>query len=118
MDYPAVFVSTLLHSATNAHFMHFQTESYAEHKALQKYYEAIPDLVDNFTEAYQGCHEKIKAYPKDFHLATNPKKYMKSLSEFVKDIRTELPKESQLQNIVDENLALIDSTNYKLEHLK
>ena len=118
MDYPATFVSTLLHSATNTHFMHFQTESYAEHKALQKYYEEITDLVDNFTEVYQGCHDKIKTYPSDFHVATNPKRYMKSLSDFVQEIRKELPKDSQLQNIVDEILALIDSTSYKLRFLK
>ena len=118
MDYPAVFVSTLLHSATNAHFMHFQTESYAEHKALQKYYEGITDLVDNFTEAYQGKYDKIKTYPDDFHLAKNPQRYLKSLCDFVEEIRKELPTDSQLQNIIDEIAALIDSTLYKLRFLK
>jgi DNA-binding ferritin-like protein len=118
MDYPATFVSTLLHSATNAHFMHFQTESYAEHKALQKYYEGITDLVDQFAEAYQGAYDKIKAYPDDFHLAKNPQRYLKSLCDFVKEIRTELPKDTQLQNIIDEIAQLIDSTLYKLRFLK
>lgn len=33
MDYPAVFVATLFHSGTNAHFMHLQTDSYAKHVA-------------------------------------------------------------------------------------
>ena len=118
MDYPATFVSTLLHSATNTHFMHFQTESYAEHKALQKYYEGITDLVDKFTEAYQGAYDKIKTYPDDFHIAKNPQRYLKSLCDFVKEIRTELPKDSQLQNIIDEIAQLIDSTLYKLRFLK
>jgi len=118
MDYPAVFVSTLLHSATNAHFMHFQTESYAEHKALQKYYEGITDLVDNFTETYQGKYDKIKTYPDEFHLAKTPQKYLKSLCDFVEEIRKELPKDTPLQNIIDEIAALIDSTLYKLRFLK
>jgi hypothetical protein len=56
MDYPAVFVSTLFHSGTNAHFMHLQTDSYAKHKALQKYYEGIIDLVDTWAETYQGAY--------------------------------------------------------------
>jgi hypothetical protein len=43
---------------------------------------------------------------------------MKSLSDFVQEIRKELPQDSQLQNIVDEILALIDSTSYKLRFLK
>ena len=118
MDFPATFVSTLLHSATNTHFMHFQTESYSEHKALQEYYEGIVELVDNFTEAYQGAYDKIKTYPDDFHLAKNPQRYLKSLCDFVEEIRKELPQDTQLQNIVDEIAQLIDSTQYKLRFLK
>lgn len=118
MDFPATFVSTLLHSATNTHFMHFQTESYAEHVALGEYYDEIVELVDNWTEAYQGCYDKIKTYPDEFHLAKNPQKYMKSLSDFVEEIRKELPKDTQLQNIIDEIAQLIDSTLYKLRFLK
>ena len=118
MDYPATFVATLFHSGTNAHFMHLQTDSYAKHKALQKYYEGIIDLTDTWAEAYQGCYEVIKSYPKDFHLATEPVKYIKSIKDFVKEIRTELPKDSELQNIVDEIADLIDSTLYKLKTFK
>lgn len=118
MDFPATFVSTLLHSATNTHFMHFQTESFSEHMALGTYYDEIVDLVDNWTEAYQGCYDKIKAYPDDFHLAKNPQKYLKSLSEFVEEIRKELPQDTQLQNIIDEIAQLIDTTLYKLRFLK
>lgn len=118
MDYPAIFVSTLLHSSTNTHFMHLQTDSYARHVALNEYYDGIVELTDKWAEAYQGCYEVIKSYPKDFHLATDPVKYIKSIKGFVDDIRTELPQESQLQNIVDEIADLIDSTLYKLKTFK
>jgi hypothetical protein len=118
MDYPAVFVSTLFHSGTNAHFMHLQTDSYAKHKALQKYYEGIIDLADTWAEAYQGCYSIIKSYPKDFHLATDPVKYLTGIKKFIDDIRTELPKETQLQNIVDEIAGFVDGTLYKLRDLK
>ncbi len=40
----AMFIQTLLHSATIAHQLHLQSRSYSEHKALQKYYEARFDL--------------------------------------------------------------------------
>jgi DNA-binding ferritin-like protein len=118
MDYPAVFVSTLFHSGTNAHFMHLQADSYAKHKALQKYYEGIIDLTDSWAEAYQGCYEQIKSYPKDFHLATDPVKYITGVKAFVKDIRYELPKDTDLQNICDEIAQLLDSTLYKLKAFK
>ena len=98
--------------------MHLQTDSFAKHKALQKYYEGIIDLADSWAEAYQGCYEVIKAYPKDFHLATDPVKYITSVKAFVKDIRSELPQDTELQNIVDEIADLIDSTLYKLKAFK
>ena len=40
----AMFVQTLLHSATIAHQLHLQSKSYSEHQALGAYYEEIPDL--------------------------------------------------------------------------
>ena len=45
-------MSLLLHSQTQVHTFHLQTESYAEHKALQKYYEGIDDLVDGLVESF------------------------------------------------------------------
>ena len=118
MDYPAVFVSTLFHSGTNAHFMHLQTDSYARHVALAEYYDGIIELGDKWAEAYQGCYEVIKSYPKEFHLATDPVKYITGIKTFVKDIRSELPDDSELQNIVDEIAGLVDSTLYKLKTFK
>jgi hypothetical protein len=114
----AAFVSVLFHSATNTHFMHLQTKSYAQHKALQKYYEAIVDLTDSYAEAYQGCYDIITNYPKDFHLATDPLKYITQIKDFVDDIRKDLPQDSELNNLVDGIADQIDSTLYKLRFLK
>ena len=114
----AAFVSVLFHSATVTHFMHLQTKSYAQHVALGEYYDAIVELADKWAEAYQGCYDIITNYPKEFHLATEPVKYLTQIKDFVDDIRKDLPSESQLQNIVDEIADQIDSTLYKLRFLK
>ena len=114
----AAFVSVLFHSATNTHFMHLQTKSFAQHMALGEYYDAIVELADKWAEAFQGCYDIITNYPKDFHLATDPVKYLMQIKDFVDDIRKDLPSESQLQNIVDEIADQIDSTLYKLRFLK
>ena len=114
----AAFVSVLFHSATVTHFMHLQTKSFAQHLALGEYYDAIVELADKWAEAYQGCYDIITNYPKDFHLATEPVKYLTQIKDFVDDIRKDLPSESQLQNIVDEIADQIDSTLYKLRFLK
>lgn len=111
----ATFVSILLHAGTNAHFMHLQTKSYAQHVALGDFYEGIIELADTWAEAYQGCYEVIPTYPGDtFHLAKDPKAYLQSLSDYVAKARKTLPDETQLQNIVDEIAQLIDATLYKL----
>jgi len=114
----AAFVSVLFHSATVTHFMHLQTKSFAQHMALGEYYDAIVELADKWAEAYQGCYDIITNYPKDFHLANEPVKYLTQIKDFVDDIRKDLPSESQLQNIVDEIADQIDSTLYKLRFLK
>ena len=118
MENCALFVATLLHSATNTHFFHFTTDSYARHKALQKYYEGIVDLVDAFTESYAGKYGKFTAFPSVYHQPKDPVRYMESLQSFVADARQDIPQDSELQNVVDEIAALINTTTYKLKFLK
>jgi len=114
----AAFVSVLFHSATVTHFMHLQTKSFAHHMALGEYYDAIVELTDAWAEAYQGVYDIITGYPKDFHLATDPVKYLTQIKEFVNDIRKDLPQDSELNNLVDGIADQIDSTLYKLRFLK
>ena len=114
----AAFVSVLFHSATVTHFMHLQTKSFAQHMALGEYYDAIVELADKWAEAYQGCYDIITGYPKDFHLATDPVKYLTQIKDFVDDIRKDLPQDSELNNLVDGIADQIDSTLYKLRFLK
>ena len=114
----ALFVSVLFHSGTNAHFMHLQTKSYSEHKALGRYYESVIDLADRWAEAYQGCYQVIDTYPADFHIAKVPLIYIEKIKNFVDAIRKVLPDDSQLQNIIDEIVELLNSTCYKLKNLK
>ena len=114
----ALFVSVLFHSGTNAHFMHLQTKSYSEHKALGRYYEAVIDLADRWAEAYQGCYQVIETYPSDFHIAKVPLTYIEKIKDFVDGIRKVLPDDSHLMNIIDELCELIDTTIYRLRELK
>ena len=110
----ADFISTLFHSSTVTHFMHLATDSFAVHMALGAYYTEILELADTYAEAYSGCYEKIKDFPENFHNAKDPVKYLTSIKDYVYKNRDALPDDTQLQNIVDEIAALIDSTLYKL----
>ena len=114
----ALFVSVLLHSGTNAHFMHLQSKSYSQHKALGRYYEDVIDLADRYAEAFQGCYDVIDTYPADFHIAKVPLTYIQKIKYFVDGMREVLPDDSHLINIIDEVCELIDTTIYRLRELK
>lgn len=114
------FVGTLLHSATLSHLMHFKTESYSQHVALAAYYEEIPELVDALVESIQGAYEIILSpYPSMFGNGDGePLTYMKSLRDYVRLHRVDLPDDSEIQNEVDNIATLLNQTVYKLKFLK
>ncbi len=118
MENCSLFVATLLHSATNTHFFHWSTDSYAKHQALGTYYDEIVDLTDQLAESYMGKYGKLTAFPSVYHQPKDPLKYMESLQNFVADARQDLPQDSELQNIIDEIADLINTTAYKLKFLK
>jgi hypothetical protein len=113
------FFLKLLHSATNTHILHLQTKSYAEHKALQKFYEEIVDLTDTVIETWQGRTGTIAQYPSTY---TPPKANgldeLMDLATFIDANRNVVGDQSELQNSVDEIRSLVDSTIYKLINLK
>ena len=53
-------ISVLLHSVNQTHVFHLQTNSFSEHKALNKYYDSIGDIVDTLAESYQGKYGILK----------------------------------------------------------
>lgn len=114
------FVMMLLHSVTNAHILHLQTNSYSKHKALEAYYTEIGDLVDSFVEAYQGRYELMTIGYAIYGLPSkDATAYITFLSDEVKRLRyePEFPQDTELQNLTDEIAQLLDSTLYKLRFL-
>ena len=113
------FFITLLHAATNGHILHLQTKSYSEHKALQAYYEGLPDLVDNIIEQYQGAYQTIIEYPNIYALPIkDPLTEVYNIRDFLARNRAVVGDYTSIQNQVDELMSLLDSTVYKLTFLK
>ena len=109
-----------MHSRTQAHVFHLQITSFAEHKALKKYYDEIVDLIDGFVESYQGKYGIINNYV-SFSLMNYTNKqqviqYFEALCMTVNTLRQDIT-DSYLDNQVDEMVALINSTLYKLKCL-
>ena len=118
MQEMATFIATLLHSSTNAHLMHFSTDSFAKHMALGEYYDEIVDLTDALAEQYMGKYGKITEFPNTYHTAKDPIQYLQNLGKFVEEARKDLPQDSWIQNEVDGIAELISQTTYKLVNLK
>ena len=113
------FLLTLLHASTNAHILHLKSKSYSEHMALGSFYEELPGLVDALAENIQGLTGELIEYPADYYSpADNGLQELEDLKDFVKENRQSLPQDSEIQNLVDEIAALINSTTYKLKFLK
>lgn len=112
------FFITLLHAATNGHILHLQTKSYSEHKALQKYYEQLPDLVDAIIEQYQGAYQVIVEYPNMYEPPkTDALQEVTSIRDFIVANRSVVGSYTSLQNEVDNLLSIVESTMYKLTFL-
>ena len=112
------FFLKLLHAATNGHILHLQTKSYSEHKALQKYYEGLPDLVDSIIEEWQGAYQIIVEYPA-IYAAPNPDALTEVMAvrDFLVKNRAIVGDYSSIQNSVDNLMSLLDSTVYRLTFL-
>lgn len=113
------FFLKLLHAATNGHILHLQSKSYSEHKALQKYYEELPDLVDTIIEEWQGAYQTIVEYPVSYQ-PPNPNALTEvyEIRDFLAKNRAIVGDYSSIQNSVDTLMSLLDSTVYKLTFLK
>jgi hypothetical protein len=108
---PGKFIGILFQSRDAMHIAHLQTTSFAEHKALGAYYDGILDLTDKFTEVCFGRNKRIE-------IVIPESKNMESISH-LKEMQKIIDSEreyysSELQNIMDEMLGLINQTLYLL----
>ena len=112
------FFLTLLHAATNGHILHLQTKSYSEHKAMQKYYEQLPDLVDSIIEEWQGAYQKIVEYPNTYEAPNSDAlQEVMAVRDFLVKNRAIVGDYTSIQNSVDNLMSLLDSTVYRLTFL-
>lgn len=105
---------------TAMHFAHLQATNYAEHIALGDFYDEIASLADAFIECHMGVTGQMASYPQvlpEQNLA--PIKFLSVLREQVVSSRAEASEgQTELENLIDEILSLIDRTCYKLKFLK
>lgn len=112
---PELVIGQLFQSRDTIHIAHLQTLSYAEHKALNEYYDGILDLTDSLLETYFGTIGKRVNFKIPGSEYVNPQQHLKQLMDYIKKHRTVFGMENtHLQNIIDEIIALIAKTLYLL----
>lgn len=102
------------------HTWHFQTKSYAEHKALDGFYTEFLDLFDGFVETYQWIFDRVKIGKNEYSIEDY--KDNKSVVNFINKYVTNIKNwksviwddHSDLQNILDEMIWLWNQTIYLL----
>ena len=109
-------LSVLMCGQVELRLIHWNTTSYAEHKAIGKLYDELADLTDQLAEVYMGIYGRVGAIPCELVTDTVPDaaSYVGDMAQFVEAIRTEMPNDTQLQNLLDEIASAIDKTNYLL----
>ena len=112
------FFSHLFMVRDQSHKLHLSTKSYAQHKALDGFYEGILALIDELVETYQGQYDLVKLDFSSSEKTDDPEKLIREFSGFISDSRKLFSNETYLQNILDEMAALTYRTLYKLRFLK
>ena len=113
----AEVVGVLMMSRTYAHMAHLYTASYAKHKALNEFYDAVVDLLDDLAEATQGQYGKLDIpFVKMMGTVQDP---IGGIASHLGEIEVLMQDcdEDYLMNIFQEIQKLYRSTLYKMKML-
>lgn len=112
------FFSRLFVVRDHAHKLHLSTKSYAQHKALDGFYDGLLGLIDQIIETYQGEYDLVKLNLSSTKESDDPETFIRNFADFIKDSRKLFEGDTHLQNIMDEIMSLTYQTLYKLRFLK
>lgn len=120
------FFSKLFESREMAHIYHLTVKgemgSHAAHLALNEYYDGILGFIDEMIEVYQGQYGIIEGYETIDTSSTQSKDKIEYFEDLVGQIREDRKciksEDTHIHNIVDEAIALMYKTLYKLKYNK
>jgi hypothetical protein len=112
------FFGRLFAIRQNAHVLHLASKSYAEHKALNSFYEKLTDLLDSLIEIYQGQYGLVTVEQSTSKEKEALSFLEKAAEEFTSAHELFEKKDTHLHNTLDEITALTYQTIYKVKFLK
>lgn len=112
-------ISRVFYARNLAHYDHWRTKSYAQHKALGKFYEGVIEALDALVEAYQGLNGLIGSIPSPTDTKGDSLKILKADAEWIEANHEEICGGNRaVANLIDNVTGIYLSTIYKLENLK
>lgn len=116
-------VTELLDAASKIHILHLRVKgqsSYAQHKALNELYDALPGLADGIAESWQGATGEIPKYKfqsaPDLASVADCLKYIDELRKKVTKVQSSIDY-SEIINDLDVVKTQLNSAFYKLKFL-
>lgn len=130
----AELVARCFAARTAAHFAHLTTSSFAEHEALGDFYDVVATGADEFAECHQAVFGRITEFPSIRPSQGDIKTALSDLRTWIAANREECCESyddkdaegaesndvdcTELANLVDNILAVVDRCLYKLKFLK
>ena len=113
-------ITPLVQFQQQLRIFHWQTDSYAAHKAFGEAYESLDELIDSFVEEYMGRFGRSKPTT-TFVFELKPLQNMELVDNmlfnfisYLVDMDKEIPSETNLLNIRDEMKGVIRKLQYLL----
>lgn len=118
-----IFIKKLLEMQIQFRILHWQTKSYAQHKALGELYENLDDLIDDFAEIILGKSGNRFDFDSEFSIVLKNME-LSGTSEFISEGVEDIinisndflddDTDTDLLNLKDEIIALLNKTKYLL----
>jgi hypothetical protein len=114
-----VLISRVFHSRNLAHWNHWRTKSYAQHKALGHFYDNVIEALDDGAEAYQGAFELVGTIPAPEKSDNDILKHFETEAAWIEENHEGICKGNRaIANLIDALSGVYLSTIYKLRNLK
>ena len=107
---------TLQECVTITWRLHLKTRKHHIHVTLNEFYDKVIDIVDDIIEQYQGIYGVVEDTFTNCVVCDgkSESEYLTELKTFIENNRCVLGDHSEINSTIDEFLALIDSTIYKI----
>lgn len=113
-------ISPFLRIQNQLRIFHWQTTSFAQHKAFGEAYDEFDELIDSFIEVYTGKYGRTRAkLVYNIELENHTANYLETIDSFIAyliSLTDELDQsvDTDLLNIRDEMLASLNKLKYLL----